>query len=102
MLWSCGAVKVSLETPFRLTSGAVSPIYVNCRALLSSAPGMDIVTSALHWVVASGEISADVVAGGVTAGVPFAAYLSSRLALPMAYVRTRAQAHGLGGTLEGM
>ena len=36
MLWELGAVQVRPEDPFRLASGNLSPIYVNCRRAISS------------------------------------------------------------------
>ena len=41
------------------------------------------------------------IAGGVTAGVPFATLVADRLGLPMVYVRAEAKAHGTAGRIEG-
>ena len=41
------------------------------------------------------------IAGGVTAGVPFAALVADRLELPLVYVRAEAKAHGTAGRIEG-
>ena len=43
----------------------------------------------------------DAVAGGETAGIPFAAFLSERLALPMQYVRKKAKGFGRNAQIEG-
>ena len=50
---------------------------------------------------AAGAEAFDVVAGGETAGIPFAALIAERLALPMAYVRKVAKGHGRGARIEG-
>lgn len=46
--------------------------------------------------------SIDAVAGGETAGIPFAAWLAERLSLPMLYVRKEAKGFGRGKRIEGV
>ena len=41
------------------------------------------------------------IAGGETAGIPFAAMLAERLALPMIYVRKAPKGHGRNAQIEG-
>ena len=43
----------------------------------------------------------DSIAGGETAGIPFAAFLSERLALPMQYVRKKPKGFGRNAQIEG-
>ncbi len=43
----------------------------------------------------------DAVAGGETAGIPFAAWISERLALPMLYVRKKPKGFGRDAQIEG-
>ncbi|MEM6479092.1 MAG: orotate phosphoribosyltransferase, partial [Pseudomonadota bacterium] len=43
----------------------------------------------------------DNVAGGETAGIPFAALVAERLALPMTYVRKKPKGYGKGARIEG-
>ena len=43
----------------------------------------------------------DSVAGGETAGIPFAAFLAERLALPMQYVRKKPKGFGRNAQIEG-
>jgi orotate phosphoribosyltransferase len=45
--------------------------------------------------------SLDAVAGGETAGIPFAAWIAERLNLPMLYVRKRPKGFGRGAQIEG-
>ena len=47
------------------------------------------------------NLGVDVVAGGVTAGVPFATLVADRLMLPLAYIRPQPKKHGTGGQIEG-
>ena len=95
LLWDVGAFKVSLDEPFKLVSGNYSPIYVNCRLLISNAAAMDVVTSLLHWRYMAENLSAGIIAGGETAGIPFASYLAQRLGKPMVYVMKRPKEHGV-------
>jgi orotate phosphoribosyltransferase len=101
LLWQTYAVQVSLQTPFKLVSGSYSPIYINCRALISDSAAMDLITASIHWWCANRGIEADVIAGGETAGIPFAAYVAERLAKPLVYVRKQSKDHGLGSAVEG-
>lgn len=101
ILWKVGAFKVSLDEPFKLVSGNYSPIYVNCRKVISDAPAMDIITAFIHWLCISEKITFDIIAGGETAGIPFASYMAQKLAKPMVYVRKRTKGHGFQSLVEG-
>lgn len=101
LLWETQAVKVSVNKPFKLVSGNYSPIYINCRSLISNPVAMDLIAAAIHWWYVNHKIEADVIAGGETAGIPFAAYVAQRLAKPMVYVRKQPKGHGLGSAVEG-
>jgi orotate phosphoribosyltransferase len=48
-----------------------------------------------------GAANFDVIAGGVTAGIPMASILAERLDKPLAYVRKEPKAHGKGQQVEG-
>ena len=89
MLLEIQAVHVNAEKPFILTSGAASPVYIDCRKLISfpriRAALMGYAVSLLSEEV--GFEAFDSVAGGETAGIPFAAFLAERRAMPMQYVR---------------
>ena len=49
----------------------------------------------------SGFESLDAIAGGETAGIPFAAWIADRLALPMLYVRKQPKGFGRNAQIEG-
>jgi len=42
------------------------------------------------------------VAGGETAGIPFAAFIAERMGLPMQYVRKKAKGFGRNARIEGL
>ena len=91
------------EAPFTLTSGRRSPVYVDCRRLISypraRARIMDLACARIQ--AAAGYESLDAVAGGETAGIPFAAWIAERLGLPMVYVRKKPKGFGRNARIEG-
>ena len=97
-------IKVCPKPPFVLTSGRLSPIYVDCRRLISfpraRAGVMDMAVDLLTRDI--GFEAFDVVAGGETAGIPFAAWIADRLSLPMIYVRKEAKKVGRQAQIEGL
>ncbi len=100
-LWELGAVRVRPEEPFLLASGNRSPIYVNCRRVISEPAFMQLFCSTSQRLCERREARFDVVAGGETAGIPFAAYLARTVAKPMVYVRKKAKGYGIASRVEG-
>lgn len=100
-LWEIGAVKINLETPFKLVSGNYSPIYVNCRQVISSVVFADLFAAATRLLCTTRQVKYDVLAGGETAGIPLAAFLSRSFGAPMVYVRKEAKEHGIASKVEG-
>jgi orotate phosphoribosyltransferase len=100
-LWAARAVRVDLAEPFELASGNRSPIYVNCRLLISDPAFMRLYTRAARAILAAAQVAVDAVAGGETAGIPYAAYLACRQRLPLLYVRKKAKGYGVASRVEG-
>ena len=103
MLVEVEAVRFSSDEPFKFTSGWASPVYIDCRKLISyprvRQSLMDFAVSVIARNV--GFESIDSVCGGETAGIPFAAWISDRLMLPMQYVRKKAKGFGRNAQIEG-
>ncbi|MDO9416375.1 orotate phosphoribosyltransferase [Pararhizobium sp.] len=103
MLWEIKAVHFSADKPYKLSSGMASPVYIDCRKLISypriRSAVMDFAASTI--LRDAGFEQFDVVAGGETAGIPFAALLADRLSLPMIYVRKAPKGHGRNAQIEG-
>jgi orotate phosphoribosyltransferase len=99
--WSAEAVKVNFDDPFTLASGNRSPVYINCRLLISDPAFMALYTRAALAVLADAEVQFDAVAGGETAGIPYAAYLARDSQRPMLYVRKQAKGYGIASKVEG-
>ncbi len=91
------------DDPFTLTSGRKSPVYVDCRRLIAFPRArrrlMDMAAALIEEKI--GFESLDVVAGGETAGIPYAAWLADRLMLPMCYVRKKPKGFGRNARIEG-
>ncbi|MGO7898477.1 orotate phosphoribosyltransferase [Rhizobium ruizarguesonis] len=103
MLWEIKAVHFNAAQPYKLSSGMASPVYIDCRKLLSfpriRSTVMDFAASTL--LRDAGFEQFDCIAGGETAGIPFAALLADRLGLPMIYVRKQPKGHGRSAQIEG-
>ena len=101
LLWEQEAVRAAVAEPFRLASGNHSPIYVNCRRAVSDPIFMQLFGAAARLQLQRQDVRFDVVAGGETAGIPYAAFLASDLALPMIYIRKKPKGYGTGSQIEG-
>ena len=90
------AAYFNAERPFIFTSGWASPVYIDCRKLISFPRArqtlVDFATTTILREV--GFETLDAVAGGETAGSPFAAWIADRMQLPMLYVRKQPRASG--------
>jgi orotate phosphoribosyltransferase len=97
------AVNFRPEEPYILTSGWASPVYVDCRKVISFPRARskisELMTNAILREV--GFESSDAIAGGETAGIPYAAWISDRMNLPMLYVRKKAKGFGRNAQIEG-
>src|ERR1044072_3360572 len=103
MLWEIKAVHFNAEQPYKLASGMASPVYIDCRKLLSYPRVRSAVMDFAASVITrdAGFERFDCIAGGETAGIPFAALLADRLSLPMIYVRKKPKGHGRNAQIEG-
>ena len=103
MLLEVKAVLFWDTKPFIFTSGWASPVYIDCRKLIFYPR---IRTQLTDFAVATlsrdaGYEQFDVVAGGETAGIPYAAWLADRLSLPMQYIRKKPKGFGRNAQIEG-
>lgn len=91
------------EDPFIFTSGRASPVYTDCRRLIGFPRArrrlMQMGAALIEETV--GFESLDVVAGGETAGIPFAAWIADELMLPMCYIRKKPKGFGRNARIEG-
>jgi orotate phosphoribosyltransferase len=98
------AVHFNADDPFIFTSGWASPVYIDCRKLISfPRQRREIIQLAAEEVDRSiGRNRVALVAGGETAGIPLAAWIAEYFFLPMIYVRKNPKGFGRMNQIEGM
>lgn len=95
------SVNFSFKNHFTLTSGLKSPVYVDCRKIMSFAKEREfIINSAINYLKIN-NIDNEIIAGGETAGIPYAAYISEKLKKPMVYIRKKPKGFGINKQIEG-
>ena len=97
------AVNFRPEDPYTFTSGWASPVYIDCRKLISFPSqrrrAMEMAVATIEKAIGLAFI--DAVAGGETAGIPYAAWIAEATALPMLYVRKKPKGFGRNAQIEG-
>ncbi len=102
LLLEIGAVSFSPKEPYTWASGVRSPIYCDCRRIMSFPDARRVIEDAWAQLVREHWTGVQEIVGVATGGVPHAALVAERLGLPMAYVRAKAKDHGLGKRIEGV
>jgi len=103
LLLDMQAVHFNAETPYIFTSGWASPVYIDCRRVISFLEARrEILSLAAALLKSKIDMDAvDYIAGGETAGIPYAAWLSELLGKPMLYVRKKPKGFGRNARIEG-
>src|SRR5438132_567445 len=96
------AIHCRPDNPYIFTSGRSSPVYIDCRKIISFPEARAwIMSHALKAVEKQiGWSKIDAVAGGETAGIPFAAFLAALAKKPMVYVRKQPKGFGRMAQIE--
>lgn len=95
------AVVLRPNEPFVWSSGWNSPIYCDNRLTLLHPALRNEIADTLVGFIRSTYPDVQVITGTATAGIPHAAWVSDRMNLPMAYVRSKAKSYGMGNQIEG-
>lgn len=97
------SVLFNAREPFTLKSGRASPVYIDCRRLISFPQERNFLMDAGAQILVDeiGIDNIDVVAGGETAGIPYGAFVAERLEKPMIYVRKEPKGYGRMAQIEG-
>ena len=95
------SVKFSFENHFTLTSGLKSPVYVDCRKIISFLDEREFIMNEALNYFEKNKINFDLVAGGETAGIPYAAIISEKIKKPMVYIRKKPKGFGQNQQIEG-
>ena len=103
MILEIGALHVRVDEPFQFTSGWRSPVYIDCRKLISypriRRTVVEFATSLILRDI--GFEAIDAIAGGESAGIPFAAWIADQMMIPMQYVRKIPKEFGRQSQIEG-
>ena len=100
-LLDINAVVLRPNDPFVWTSGWNSPIYCDNRLTLRFPEIRNKIENEFTNIIQEKFPDTDVITGTATAGIPHAAWVAANLNKPMAYVRAKAKAHGMGNQIEG-
>lgn len=97
------AVNFRPEEPYTLTSGWASPVYIDCRWVISFVEARRrIMQLGVDMLAQDADLdSVDAIAGGETAGIPYAAWLSELAGKPMLYIRKKPKGFGRDAQIEG-
>ena len=103
ILIEIGAVNFSLLSPFKLSSGFLSPSYIDCRKIIAYPLAFKSITGMMIDAIKSDMMSQtpNYIIGGETAGIPFAAVIAEKMGLPLSYVRKKPKNHGKNKLIEG-
>ncbi len=100
-LLDINAILLRPDNPFVWSSGWNSPIYCDNRLTILYPELRKKIARKLADVINGHIGDVDVITGTATAGIPHAAWVSDLLDKPMAYVRAKAKAYGMGNQIEG-
>ncbi len=103
-LIEAGCVQFRVDEPFRLPSGWTSPVYMDCRRLVSF-PKLrhDLVNKALQLLSERNCLEGvDAIVGAESSGIALAAWVAQALQLPLQYVRKKAKGLGPSTQIEGV
>ena len=95
------SVQFSFNNHFTLTSGLKSPVYVDCRKIISFIDERNFIMNEAISYFKKNKLEFDLVAGGETAGIPYAAIISEKIKKPMLYVRKKPKGFGKNQQIEG-
>lgn len=95
------AVSLQPSNPFTWSSGLKSPIYCDNRLTMAFPEVRREIAKGLETLIRNHYENVTVIAGTATAGIPHAAWVSERMDLPMAYIRSKSKGHGKGNQIEG-
>lgn len=102
ILLGINAITLNPQKPYKYVSGILSPIYTDCRLLISFPKERREIIKYYLDAIKNSKISIDVVAGTATAGIPWTSWIADALNQPMIYVRSEQKKHGKRNQIEGL
>ncbi len=103
ILIDIGAINFNLLNPFRLSSGFLSPSYIDCRKIIAYPSAFKAIADMMIDTIKFEMIaqSPAYIIGGETAGIPFGAVIAEKMGLSFSYVRKKAKDYGKNKLIEG-
>jgi orotate phosphoribosyltransferase len=103
LLLDINAISLQPQEPFEFTSGLKSPIYIDNRLTISFPQVRDQIVEFYCQILRTkiGLDQVELLSGTSTAAIPWAAFVSQHLDLPMVYVRGKKKSHGKENQIEG-
>ena len=101
ILLDIGCVNINFKNLFTLTSGKLSPVYVDCRKMISFPKERETIINEMIKQIKHKYNKDIYIAGGETAGIPYAALISQKMKEPMIYIRKQPKGFGRGKLIEG-
>ena len=101
ILLDIGAIKFSFKELFILTSGKKSPVYVDCRKLISFVEERNKILQYANEYFINKKLEFDIFAVGETAVIPYAAILAQIFQKQMVYIRKKTKGFGKNKQIEG-
>jgi len=97
------AVNFRPDEPYMLTAGWASPVYIDCRWVISFPEARKaMIQHGVNMLEQEiGFANIDSVAGGETAGIPYAAWIAESTGKPMQYIRKKPKGFGRNAQIEG-
>ena len=95
------SINFSFDKYFTLTSGLASPVYVDCRKIISFTKERNFIIDKAIDYLTKNNIESEIIAGGETAGIPYAAFISQKLDKQMIYIRKKTKGFGKNKQIEG-
>ena len=95
------SITFSFKNPYTLTSGNKSPVYVDCRKIISYTKERNKILDYTEKYFCENKLDFEILAGGETAGIPYASFLAERLQKPMIYIRKKPKGFGKNQQIEG-
>lgn len=102
LLLDIKAVTLSPQKPFTWASGIQSPIYCDNRLIMSYPNERKMIADSFSTLIKEKFPQTEVIAGTATSGIPYAAWISHELDLPMIYSRAETKSHGKQKAVEGL
>jgi len=104
LLFKMGIISINTKSPFKFSSGILSPIYIDNRLIMSFPKERKKMVKFYIELIKSkiGLDKIDLISGTATAAIPMASWIAGNLNLPMVYVRKENKDHGKLNKIEGL